>query len=244
VGIADDFYEISNYPSARAVLTELFPDSFEWAEGPVEATLKKMDRKFDVVLFSEGLCHRRDPFSLLEAVADACAETLVLCSPFVIDNSEVPWVAHFPEYTPEGARRDVSSPNRLWLANTLQELGFDLEEFRTWEHDFASIHAIRRPLIANRSMHLIPSITDLPVDEGFESDLAVLMITCQRYSSAWHPFFVLFKRYWPECPYRVYMGTDKGSYSNIPTLQTGDDGSAKNWAQRLRSVRPLVTLTA
>ncbi len=43
---------------------------------------------------------------------------------------------------------------------------------------------------------------------------AVLMITCKKFSQAWDPFFILFKKYWPDCPFKVYMVTDFGKYND------------------------------
>jgi len=67
------------------------------------------------------------------------------------------------------------------------------------------------------------SIDNLPTDEGMEERTAVLMITCKRYKQVWMPFWTLFNKYWPDCPYRVAMGTDFDQYDGIETIEIGRD---------------------
>jgi hypothetical protein len=50
--------------------------------------------------------------------------------------------------------------------------------------------------------------TDLIQPENDEC--AILIASCGAYTDAWDPFFTLFKRYWPDCPFPVYVVTDKG----------------------------------
>jgi len=52
---------------------------------------------------------------------------------------------------------------------------------------------------------------------------AVLMITCKKFSQLWEPFFMLFKKFWPDCPYDVFMGTDVGEHVGIKTISIGKD---------------------
>jgi len=66
-------------------------------------------------------------------------------------------------------------------------------------------------------------IDNLPTDDGMEKNTVVLMITCKRYKQLWMPFWTLFKKYWPDCPYRVVMGTDFGQYEGIETIEVGKD---------------------
>ncbi len=41
-----------------------------------------------------------------------------------------------------------------------------------------------------------------------EPGCAVLVMSCGAYRDLWTPFFTLFWRYWPDCPFEVYLGTD------------------------------------
>lgn len=66
-------------------------------------------------------------------------------------------------------------------------------------------------------------INQLPTDKGMENKTVVLMITCKRYMQVWRPFITLFKKYWPDCPYRFIMGTDVGSYDDVEVISIGRD---------------------
>jgi hypothetical protein len=52
---------------------------------------------------------------------------------------------------------------------------------------------------------------------------AILLMTCEKYSKAWNPFFTLFNKYWPDCPYKLYMGTDTGNFPGVNVLSPGKD---------------------
>lgn len=56
-------------------------------------------------------------------------------------------------------------------------------------------------------------------------DTAVVMITCNKFNQAWDPFFTLFKKYWNDCPYKVYMITDYGKYEDelVNNITLGKD---------------------
>ena len=63
-------------------------------------------------------------------------------------------------------------------------------------------------------------IDEFPIDENVDKTI-VLMMTCKKYEQLWNPFFTLFKRFWPECPYKLIMGTDEGEYLGIETIKVG-----------------------
>lgn len=67
------------------------------------------------------------------------------------------------------------------------------------------------------------------------SQLSILINSCDRYSDLWPVFFELFSKYWPDCPYPVYLGANEKqfNYPNLHTLRIGvDDGWAQS-AQRM-----------
>jgi len=65
------------------------------------------------------------------------------------------------------------------------------------------------------------------------ANAVVLVSSCFKYHEFWKPFFYFFNRAWPDCPYVVYLGTDTGSYANIPTINTGKDFG---WATNTRLI--------
>jgi hypothetical protein len=63
--------------------------------------------------------------------------------------------------------------------------------------------------------------------------LSVLIISCDRYSDIWEPFFSLLWRYWPDCPYPIILGANKKIFEDerIKMINTGEDHS---WADSTR----------
>ncbi len=61
---------------------------------------------------------------------------------------------------------------------------------------------------------------------------AVVVMSCDAYRDLWKPFFTLFWRYWPDCPFPIYFGTNAGSYedSRVVTVALGD----YEWSKRFR----------
>ncbi len=61
---------------------------------------------------------------------------------------------------------------------------------------------------------------------------AVLVVSCDNYSDVWQPFFELFKRFWGNCPYPVYLLTNhlRPNIDNVTIVNVGDDIS---WSDNL-----------
>ncbi len=66
-------------------------------------------------------------------------------------------------------------------------------------------------------------------------DCAVLVLSCDKYRDLWDPFFKQFWKYWPDCPYKIYLGTNEVSYKNkgITTVLSGKDS---NWSESYRKI--------
>lgn len=79
-----------------------------------------------------------------------------------------------------------------------------------------------------------PSLSELPTDEGMEAKTAVLMTTCAKFQEAWDPFFILFRKFWPDCPYRLYMATDRGAREDVEVLKQPDNMD-RGWSSNLLS---------
>jgi len=63
--------------------------------------------------------------------------------------------------------------------------------------------------------------------------LAVLVVSCDKYSDLWEPFFTLFWRFWPDCPFNVYLLSNNidPAMPRVKSLLIGDDIS---WSDNLR----------
>ncbi|MBU1011373.1 MAG: hypothetical protein KKG99_00085 [Bacteroidetes bacterium] len=71
--------------------------------------------------------------------------------------------------------------------------------------------------------------------------IAVLVLSCDKYSDLWPTFFNLFERFWPNCPYDVYLQTNYLVYQggkNVKSLTIGID---KTWSDGLK--KSLMNLT-
>lgn len=67
------------------------------------------------------------------------------------------------------------------------------------------------------------------------TEIAVLILSCDKYEDAWQPFFSLFHKFWPECPYPVYLGTNTIS-PVLPGVKTLLSGEAENWSADTRKI--------
>jgi hypothetical protein len=72
---------------------------------------------------------------------------------------------------------------------------------------------------------------DKAMPEG--NDISILVASCDKYRDLWAPFFTLFFRYWPDCPYPVYLCANATSYedSRVRALLVGADTS---WSSNLK----------
>ena len=59
------------------------------------------------------------------------------------------------------------------------------------------------------------------------SKISLLVVSCDRYSDLWKPFFTIFWRNWPDCPFPVYLGSNYQSFHHpqVTVLQIGEDFS-------------------
>lgn len=64
------------------------------------------------------------------------------------------------------------------------------------------------------------------------STVAVLVVSCDNYSDLWDPFFNLFKRFWSDCPFKIYLLNNHKSLDvpGVTTISVGDDVS---WSDNL-----------
>lgn len=45
-----------------------------------------------------------------------------------------------------------------------------------------------------------------------KDNCVILVSSCDAYSDCWYPFFTLLKKYWPDCPWKVYLNTESKKY--------------------------------
>lgn len=61
---------------------------------------------------------------------------------------------------------------------------------------------------------------------------AVLIVSCDRYKDLWGPCITLFRRFWSQCPYPVFLlsNTEAANFPNVSSIVTGTDIS---WSDNL-----------
>jgi len=72
----------------------------------------------------------------------------------------------------------------------------------------------------------------VPISPNIKDNLAVLVVSCDKYSDLWKPFFDLFRRFWPDCPFNVYLLSNKTKCNvcGVENILVGDDIS---WSDNL-----------
>ncbi len=64
--------------------------------------------------------------------------------------------------------------------------------------------------------------------------MKIMVVSCEKYSDAWKPFFELFKKFWPDCPYETWLVTDcdvdKVPWDLVlPGVGVSAGGSHRSW---------------
>jgi hypothetical protein len=66
-------------------------------------------------------------------------------------------------------------------------------------------------------------------------EVAVVVSSCDKFSDLWEPFFTLFWRYWPDCPFPVYLISNSAVcwHERVSKMPVGQD---RQWASNIRYV--------
>ncbi|HYO77546.1 MAG TPA: hypothetical protein VE010_13885 [Thermoanaerobaculia bacterium] len=70
----------------------------------------------------------------------------------------------------------------------------------------------------------------------------ILVASCDAYADVWSPFFTLFFRHWPDCPYPIHLGTNFESFDD-PRVRTIRVGADRGWAAGLSSMLARLSAT-
>jgi len=70
------------------------------------------------------------------------------------------------------------------------------------------------------------------MSENLKDKCAIFVSSCDAFSDAWEPFFILFFRYWPDCPFPIYLISNQLKYddSRVSTINIFPD---KGWASNM-----------
>lgn len=76
--------------------------------------------------------------------------------------------------------------------------------------------------------------------ENFAGSVSIVVSSCDRFFDAWRPFAFFFRKFWPDCPFPVYLIVNRLRVRSrtIEAIQTGaDQGWASNMQLALKRVR-------
>ena len=65
-----------------------------------------------------------------------------------------------------------------------------------------------------------------------QNKFVILVVSCDKYSDLWNPFFKSFFRFWPDCPFDIYLLSNH-KYANIPKVKSLLIGSDISWSDNL-----------
>lgn len=68
------------------------------------------------------------------------------------------------------------------------------------------------------------------------NNVAILIPSCDKFSDVWPIFFELFDKYWPQCPFKIYLGTNYLEYKNKKNISTIKIGKDISWADNTRKM--------
>jgi hypothetical protein len=67
-----------------------------------------------------------------------------------------------------------------------------------------------------------------------EGSCGVLVLSCDRYADLWSPYFESFFRFWPDCPFPVFLAANERRLDDdrVTTLLSGED---HDWSSSVRA---------
>lgn len=68
-----------------------------------------------------------------------------------------------------------------------------------------------------------------------EEDVAVLVLSCDKYSDIWPVFYDFFFKYWPECPFKIYNASNHLS-STHPRVINIHSGLNSDWSTETKAI--------
>ena len=67
-------------------------------------------------------------------------------------------------------------------------------------------------------------------------DMCILVVSCDKYADCWEPFSLCLQKFWPDCPYPVYLATETKEAPAHTVYQKTLHSTNTAWTGRLREV--------
>ena len=70
---------------------------------------------------------------------------------------------------------------------------------------------------------------------AMDNECAIVILSCDKYSDLWEPFFFLFWKNWKDCPYPIYLGSNSIGYDDnrVSTIFAEED---PNWSSTCKRI--------
>lgn len=65
-------------------------------------------------------------------------------------------------------------------------------------------------------------------------DMCILVVSCDKYADCWEPFSLCLQKFWPDCPYPVYLATETKEAPAHTVYQKTLHSTNTAWTGRLR----------
>lgn len=65
-------------------------------------------------------------------------------------------------------------------------------------------------------------------------DMCILVVSCDKYADCWEPFSLCMQKFWPDCPYPVYLATETKEAPSHTVYQKTLHSTQSSWTGRLR----------
>ena len=65
-------------------------------------------------------------------------------------------------------------------------------------------------------------------------DMCILVVSCDKYADCWTPFSDCMRKFWPDCPYPVYLCTESGEPENGAVYSKVFHEPTQIWTARVR----------
>ena len=72
--------------------------------------------------------------------------------------------------------------------------------------------------------------------QPFSGDMCVLVVSCDKYEDCWEPFSLCMEKFWPDCPYPVYLATETKDIPPHSIYEKAIHSTNPSWTGLLREV--------
>lgn len=72
-------------------------------------------------------------------------------------------------------------------------------------------------------------------DKNLNDTVAIVVLSCDKYADLWKLLFFQFWKCWPDCPYKLYLGSNTKKYKDekVQTILSGKD---RDWSSSLLNI--------